>query len=140
MIFDGDPRVGWSHGEQTMLGYGGGDHIDPGIGPDRYLRAAKALRASGKHLAFASFTFDPDEEGSVVVIPDEVVTISARGTPAGTPMSLWPHVVFDGIEEWRKGFGRALSALESRRVEKVVLARRMELELGSPPHLPSLAE
>ena len=140
MIFDGDPRVAWSHGEQTMLGYGGGDHIDPGIGPDRYLRAAEALRASGKDLAFASFTFDPDEEGSVVVVPDEVVTIPARGIPAGSPVSLQPDVVLDGIEEWRRGFDRTMSALESGRVEKVVLARRMELELGSPPHLPSLAE
>lgn len=140
MTFDGDPRVAWSHGERTMLGYGGGDPIDPGTGPERYRRAAEALRDSGKSLAFASFTFDPEEEGSVVVLPDEVVSISTRGIPVRRPVSLQPQVVSDGVEEWRRGLRLALAAVESGDLEKVVLARRTELDLGSAPHLPGLAE
>jgi menaquinone-specific isochorismate synthase len=140
MTFAGDPRVVWSHGERTLLGYDGDDPVDPGNGPDRYQKAAEALRESGKDLAFASFTFDPEEPGSVVVIPDEVVSITARGIPKGQPASLQPEVVSDGIEEWRQGLSRALVALESGEVEKVVLARRTLVELGSEAHLPSLAE
>lgn len=123
-----------------MLGYGGGDPLDPGTGPGRYQRAADSLRESGKDLAFASFTFDPEEPGSVVVIPDEVVSIATRGIPAGNPGSLDPQTVSDGIEEWREGLSKALAALESGEVEKVVLARRTLVDLGSKPHLPSLAE
>lgn len=140
MISDGDPRVAWSHGEQTMLGYGGGDHIDPGVGPDRYLRAVETLRASGKDLAFASFTFDPDEGGSVVVIPDEVASISGRGIPAGPPSQPRLRVASDGIEEWRAGLARAREALAEGLVEKVVLARQAEVEVVPVPHLPTVAE
>lgn len=132
--------MAWSHGEGTILGYGGGEPVDPGTGADRYRRAAEALRESDSDLAFASFTFDPEEPGSVVVIPEEVVSIATRGIPAGGPESLRPEVVSDGIEAWRHGLSRALAALESGEVEKVVLARRTLVELASRPHLPSLAE
>lgn len=139
MSFDGDPRVVWSHGERTMLGYGGREH-DPGAGPERYRRAAEALRSSGHSLAFASFTFDPDEEGSVVLVPEKVVSITARGIPAGRPASPALTVLSDGVASWRTGMETALDALAEGIVEKVVLARQVDVELDSEPHLPTVAE
>jgi len=139
MSFDGDPRVVWSQGERTMLGYGGREY-DPGIGPERYRRAAEALRSSGHSLAFASFTFDPEEEGSVVLIPAKVISITARGIPAGRPGSPGLTVLSDGVASWRVGMEAALDALAGGIVEKVVLARQVEIELDSEPHLPTVAE
>lgn len=139
MSFDGDPRVVWSHGERTLLGYGGQVH-DPGIGPERYERAADALESSGHSLAFASFTFDPEEAGSVVLIPEKVVSITASGIPAGRPRSMGLTVVSDGVAPWRAGIRSALDAVAKGRVEKVVLARQVEIELDSKPHLPTVAE
>lgn len=140
MNFEPEPRVIWSHRERTMLGYGTADVFDPGTGLGRYSRAAKALQDSGKALAFASFTFDPDQEGSVVVIPEEVVPITGRGIPTEGPAPQGFDVVDDGVEAWRRGFRQALEAIESGTVEKVVLARRVELALTSPPHLATVAE
>lgn len=134
-----DPRVVWSSSETTLLGYGGETH-DPGAGPGRYERAAQALRHSGQALAFASFTFDPDEEGSVVVIPEKTISITARGMPAGQPSSSELRVVSYGIAAWRAGLARAEEALTGGKVEKVVLARQTEVELAPAPHLPAVAE
>jgi menaquinone-specific isochorismate synthase len=138
MSFDRDPLVVWSHGERTMLGYGGQVH-DPGVGPERYRRAAEALGSSGHSLAFASFTFDPEEDGSVILIPEKVVSITARGIP-GRPGSSGLTVVSDGVDAWQAGMGAALDALAEGSVEKVVLARQVEIELDSQPHLPTVAE
>lgn len=135
----GDPAVIWSHGEATLLGYGGKRH-DPGAGPGRYESAARALRSSGAGMAFASFTFDPDEEGSVVIIPEKVIAITSRGAPA-LPLNEWRlRMVSDGIDAWRAGLGRAVEALAEGLVEKVVLVRQARVAVDPAPHLPTVAE
>jgi menaquinone-specific isochorismate synthase len=131
--------VVWAHGRATLLGYGGERH-DPGTGSGRYERAARILGSTGRDIGFASFTFDPDEEGSVVVIPEEVVSITTRGIPAGPPSHPAVRVVCDGIETWKVGLVGAQGAIAEGIVEKVVLARQVELEVSPGPHLPTVAE
>ncbi|MGH8945804.1 MAG: isochorismate synthase [Acidimicrobiia bacterium] len=133
-----DPRVIWSQGGASILGYGGERH-DPGTGPGRYEVAAALLRSSGQDLAFASFTFDPQDEGSVVVIPEEVVSTPIRGIPSRPGSSSRLRVVSDGIEQWRGGMERIREALAEGSVEKVVLARQVEIEVDPGAHLPTLA-
>ena len=133
-----DPRVIWSRGGATILGYGGERH-DPGTGPGRYEAAAAILRSSGRDLAFASFTFDPKDEGSVLVIPEEVVSTPVRGIPSRPGVSSRLRVVSDGIQQWRAGMERIREALAEGSVEKVVLARQVEIEVDPGAHPPTLA-
>lgn len=95
--------------------------FQPGVGPDRYLRALNWLRESGLPVALAAFTFDPDEPQSIVVAPT-----GRAGPPEASPLPE-ATVVSDGRAHWEKGFDQARAALESGEVKKVVLARRVEL-------------
>jgi menaquinone-specific isochorismate synthase len=133
-----DPRVVWSHDGVTLLGYGGESH-DPGAGPGRYEKAADLLRSAGRRLAFASFTFDPEAKGSVVVIPDEVTTISAP-IPTRPRGHSRIRVVSDGVDEWRQGMKRVRDALAEGIVEKVVLARQVMVEVDPGPDRVTVAE
>lgn len=108
-----------------MVGEGLIRSFDPGTGPDRYEKALVALRESGLPVGFASFTFDPDLEGSVVLVPDSTVEIGTselaqlnRPIPPG-------QVVANGSEEWIEGMGRALTHLQTGELEKVVLSRQV---------------
>ena len=124
----------WSDHEKVLVGQGEVEVIDPGAGAGRYERAQDAVRASGRELGFASFTFDPDAPGSVVLIPGTVVATdwatalgddTAGAGPAG-------RVTSDGIEEWRRGFAVASEQLLAGEIEKVVLARRLKAIFDSP--------
>jgi menaquinone-specific isochorismate synthase len=116
----------WVDDEGTLTGHGPHVVIDPGIGPGRYRTALEALRASGRPLAFASFTFDASEVGSIVIAPN---TTSLDPKPPSSAPAPSAGVVDDGVEEWRKGFDRAMHAVGDGLVEKVVLARQVVLEL-----------
>lgn len=112
----------WVDEEGTLAGQGRIELIDPGPGPDRYRRALASLRASGRSMAFASFTFDPDETGSVLAIPES----TERGNPLpGWDMTPAVEVVDDGVAVWRTGFEKSMLEIETGRVEKVVLARKV---------------
>lgn len=95
--------------------------LDPGSGPGRYHRALQLLAETGADLAFASFTFDPDEEGSVIIVPERVensFAALAGARPHGT-------IDEDDAERWPKMVNEALVEIERGRVEKVVLSRRL---------------
>ncbi len=100
--------------------------FDPGVGPDRYRTALEGLRESGREVAFASFTFDEEEPGSVVIVPETVgmehVAPGSDGGEAGI-------VVDDGIAAWRDGYRKAMAAIGSGQLAKVVLTRRVEIEM-----------
>jgi len=116
----------WVDEEGALVGHEPITVIDPGVGSDRYRSAHETLRASGRSVAFASFTFDTTEPGSHVVIPD------VAGLEPSLPASPAPHglrVVDDGVETWRTGFEKAMLEVEMGRVEKVVLARQVLVEL-----------
>ena len=120
----------WVDNEGVLTGEGPVVEIDPGTGSQRYHRALQALLASGREVAFASFTFDTNAAGSVVSIP--MATRLAPHIEASGPL---PSIISidDGAEEWTTGFEKAMLEIESGRVEKVVLARKVELDFASTP-------
>ena len=112
----------WVDDEGILTGEGAIVTIDPGTGRDRYRRALAALRESGRSHAFASFTFDSADAGSVLVIPERVVLTTSLPVPGSAPGVV---VVDDGVGEWRTGFEKSMLEIETGRVEKVVLARQV---------------
>jgi len=128
----------WARSDTTLIGAGPALRVDPGTGPGRYRRALQALRDSGKDLAFASFTFDAGEPGSVVEIPESVETSGADQAPFERTWS--GRVVSDGEAVWRRGVSRALDAIGSALVEKVVLSRQVDLALDSPVTMRALVD
>ncbi|MFZ0013648.1 MAG: chorismate-binding protein [Acidimicrobiia bacterium] len=120
----------WVDGQGILAGSGPALSLDPGSGDGRYHEALEALRSSGRPLAFASFTFDVDEHGSILEIPETVQHGFADASLTG---SISASVVDDGVDEWRVGFEKAKLEIETGRVEKVVLARQVLLEMDAEP-------
>jgi len=116
----------WVDGDGALVGAGTLNRLDPGSGPRRYHRALDRLRESGSPVAFASFAFDIDEPGSVVVAPEEVEHL--RSLPVSEPRPP-VAIVDDGVDAWAKGYERAMLAIRAGEVEKVVLARQVVVEL-----------
>ncbi|CAN5782374.1 amonabactin biosynthesis isochorismate synthase AmoC [soil metagenome] len=111
----------WARPGLTLAGRGERRVLDPGSGPDRYRRALQLLADTGADLAFASFTFDPGEEGSLIVVPERVDRMFGAlpgDRPTGT-------IDEDDAERWPKMVSEALVEIERGRVEKVVLSRRL---------------
>ena len=116
----------WVDGEGVLTGHGPLIKLDPGVGPDRFERTLTNLRNSGRPIAFASFTFDEAEPGSVMVIPHST-TLEASLSPAATLDGV--TVVDDGITQWRGGFRTAMKAIATENLAKVVLARQVVVAL-----------
>lgn len=118
----------WVDREGVLTGIGELTELDSGTGPGRYHAALEALRLSGHQMGFASFTFDVDEPNSVVLAPEETSLEPGVGDtgPVGEAM-----IVDDGVDAWTKGFRRAMDAVHAGEVQKVVLARQVEIELSS---------
>jgi len=118
----------WVDRDGALAGLGAVAELEAGTGPDRYQTALEALRSSGSEKAFASFTFDVDEPGSVILAPEET-----RLGPIPDDAGVTGHVriVDDGVDAWTKGFRKAMVAVHAGEVQKVVLARQVEVEL--PP-------
>jgi menaquinone-specific isochorismate synthase len=119
--------VAWSSSHRNLLGLGDHLRFDPGTGPGRYHRALHWLRSTGRPTAVASFTFDPDEAGSVVVAPE---TMGAF-TPISAPLPKGT-LIDDGHAWWDTGFTAMSDALRAGSVAKVVLARRTVYVFDGP--------
>lgn len=120
------PTLIWAHEGRALVGTGRVQAFDPGTGPDRYEKALVALQETGRPVGYASFGFDPDAEGSIVLVPDEVTEI-ATGELPHSPVPMSPgRIISDGAGEWMSGIARALESLEARSVAKVVLSRQVE--------------
>jgi len=133
------PILIWSHERMTRVGFGTQLRIDPGTGSERYQRALDALRDSGNDMAFASFTFDPSEEGSIVIVPESVSeSPDVLPTPSDLP-TLNPTLQSDGIKNWQEGLDKALHALDNEAVEKVVLTRQVVVCLEAEPSIGAIA-
>jgi menaquinone-specific isochorismate synthase len=99
---------------------------DPGTGRGRYRGAGLWLESTGREIGFASFTFDPEEGGSVVLAPEAVASgpRPATGQPTEQPP---PVVVDEGRARWETGFDIAMRSIGAGTIEKVVLARQVRL-------------
>jgi menaquinone-specific isochorismate synthase len=125
----------WVDDEGVLTGHGPLITLDPGVGPDRFEHTLTNLRNSGRPIAFASFTFDEAEAGSVMVIPHST-TLEASLPEAGTPTGV--TVVDDGTTRWRGGFRTAMRAIRTENLAKVVLARQVVVALPKglePEHI-----
>lgn len=84
----------------------------------------------------ASFTFDPDEPGSIVEIPESF----DDSLPANRAMlsTLEAKAIDTGEETWRSGIDAALQAVRVGEVEKVVVTRQVDLETAEPVSISDL--
>lgn len=116
----------WVDEDGVLLGKGRNSVLDPGTGPDRYHNALHQLRRTGHPVGFASFTFDTDDSRSLLIVPEAIArqhALSADLPPSGG------RIVDDGVEVWRTGFEKAMLEIETGRVEKVVLARQVRVDI-----------
>jgi menaquinone-specific isochorismate synthase len=116
----------WVDEHGALIGHGVAEMADPGVGPDRFRHGLELVRSSGQARAFASFTFDETERGSILVIPEHITTGGLGVGPGAAPGA---RVVHDGIAEWREGFRLAMEAIDTESLAKVVLARQVVVEL-----------
>jgi menaquinone-specific isochorismate synthase len=138
------PDSAWIDRDVALFGWGVSARIDVGTGADRFDRAMRRLSSFAAPLAMASFTFDENDPGSVVVIPRTLVNVDERGTsfligdsndlpPSVPPTVLPPGRLGDsGLEAWTGLVGDALDAIREREVEKVVLSRLLRANFDGP--------
>ena len=151
-----DPSgLAWVEHGEGLVGWGEAGHIEIEPGPHRFERALDALaetwasmevtdevglRGSGP-VAFGSFTFDPSEGGSVLVVPSVVVGLR-DGRSWVTRIGEQPEFDPTKAEEddrirywgpsapemsWLDAVATAEKAVRNGELEKVVLARDMRV-------------
>jgi menaquinone-specific isochorismate synthase len=133
------PGVAWIRDGLALFGWGEKRRVDPGTGSDRFERAREAIEASAGSIGFATFTFDEEDAGSILVIPETVLEVSERGNrilagepdgiPAGIPLAAMPRgrVGAEDKGSWMEALDLALEAIASGEVEKVVLSRTVDV-------------
>lgn len=110
-------------GETPLVGIEGVD-LKARSGEERYARALESLRSSNAEVAFAAFTFDPAEGGS------KLIGARLGRAPLPTPEEARRgEIVDDGVAEWRRAYREAMRSIQEGTVEKVVLARRVLVEM-----------
>ena len=146
-------------GAEGVVGVGVAAEADVGTGPERFARArdwlaALAPDAAAGPLAFASFTFDPSDGSSVMVVPRIALWRSAGVTrrmrvgadasvldmPVPAPGRTAAERPDAGVrdrpryagstvrdERWLEAVAEALTHIDAGRFEKVVLARDLHL-------------
>jgi menaquinone-specific isochorismate synthase len=154
-----DQRFAFVAGDEGVVGWGVAARIRVGTGPDRFARARRGLEAltgagDTGPLAFASFTFDEDDDGSVMVVPQVAVKrhggVTRRMTvgdgdgrvesqPLAPARQRGGHVALDADgrpryagstvrdEAWLEAVAHALDGIERGAYAKVVLARDLHL-------------
>ena len=137
------PDCAWLRQDLALFGWGTNTRIDPGVGPDRY-RRAREIAAEANSIVFASFTFDEDEPGSVLMLPDITLRVDpwgkqfVEGDESMLPLERdFPEPPMGDVADpdtdgWSKGAATAMGAIERGTVEKVVLSRAVDLEFGGP--------
>jgi len=123
----------------ALFGWGESSRIDPGIGSDRFERAREALEAIPGSIGFATFTFDEDEPGSVVIVPETVLEVRDGGGRMLTGEfdqisqafadSAMPRgrVSVEDKDSWKSAMELAMQSIARGEVEKVVLSRTVEM-------------
>ncbi|HEX2051092.1 MAG TPA: isochorismate synthase [Actinomycetota bacterium] len=123
----------WARDGRALVGHGENARIDPGTGPDRFERAARAAARAlaehpGAHVAFGHFTFDERRDGSVVVVPERVDDIVYEPSGAAGPVER-DRIRYAGSSvaevSWLEAVDAAVARIGRGDVGKVVLARDM---------------
>lgn len=115
----------WWHGGAGLVGSGPIRRMDVATGPDRgrdaFKRLRDVLRPDG--VAFASFTFDPESEGSVLLVADRLDRIDTLPAPSGGQDR--PRFAGARMDEmrWMEEVARTVELIATSEVSKVVLAR-----------------
>jgi menaquinone-specific isochorismate synthase len=168
-VLDGLPRpdvVAWVHQGAGLAGWGEATRITLPAGEDRFTAGEKWLRTvfdatdiddqvgtrgSGP-VAFGSFTFDASSDGSVLIIPRNVVgrdgrgrawltTVSEPGEPADKPPAGLAPRPPEGLNwregslpgpRWEQAVAEAVSAIREGDLRKVVLARDVFATAAEP--------
>ena len=155
--------LAWLSEALTLVGVGRCVVIDPGTGPDRFRRGAEEvasvlkgaqisdevdLPGSGP-VVFGSWTFDEESPGSRLVIPSNVygfgeglawrTTVAFDSEPPETPAER--HLERPGLDPqgWMHAVEQAVNAISAGALEKVVLARKVEVEAAEEIHQGELA-
>jgi len=164
-----DERFAFVRDGKGVIGWGVAARIEVGTGPERFLRAREGLATvldggsagatdAPRPLAFASFTFDPDEDGSVMIVPSVAVvrrggatwrieagdgrdlpTGSVEQTPADAAADRPRYggsTVRDDV--WLESVARALEGIGAGSFAKVVLARDLHLWSRAPFDVPAV--
>jgi menaquinone-specific isochorismate synthase len=138
------PDSAWIHRNMALFGWGISSTIDAGTGADRFDRAMRRLTSTAAPLAMASFTFDENDPGSVVVIPRALLQVDRDGArfligdgndlplPAAPAALPGGHLGDGGFAGWTALVEEALEAIGEREVEKVVLSRRLSALFDQP--------
>lgn len=159
-----DDAFAWVHGGDGLVAWGRSAEIRTS-GPDRFADAAAWWRELSAHavvrdevdapgsglVAFGSFTFSDDGEGSVLVVPEVVVgrrdgitwvTVIGSGIAAipevratAAPLEPAGAVFADGPvdgEAWKLLVAEAVARIGADDVDKVVLARDLVATLDEP--------
>ncbi len=138
-----NPSSVWARPGLTLLGWGVEHRIDPGAGPDRFDKALRQLRATGSPMALASFTFDEERSGSVLIVPEVLIRVDENG--AQPLIGDWGSLPGPGLIEpgnrgrlsppdlnaWMSSAQAALRAIAGSEVEKVVLSRVVEARFAT---------
>ena len=164
-----DERFAFVRDAEGVVGWGVAARIEVGKGPDRFLRAREGLatvldegsanaKDAPKPLAFASFAFDPDEDGSVMVVPSVAVVRRGGATwrigvgdgtdlPAGSAERRFADGAVDRPryggstvrdDVWLEAVARALEGIGAGSFAKVVLARDLHLWSRAPFDVPAV--
>ena len=153
-----DQRFAFVQGDEGVVGWGVAARIPVGTGPDRFARARERLSAltdGASPVAFASFTFDEDEDSSILIVPQ--VTIVRRngvtrrivvdgaavgpsevshGADVGLQADASAEVTADRPryagstvrdDHWLEAVGTAIGRIRAGALQKVVLARDVHL-------------
>jgi menaquinone-specific isochorismate synthase len=155
-------RFAFVTGDEGAVGRGVAARIEVGTGPDRFARAHDGLRTiagSDDVVAFASFTFDEDDDRSVLVVPRTTlvrrggatrrITVGETGDGSGdgdaegradadslpdrTPADR-PRYAGSTVRDdlWLETVAGAVAAIDAGALEKVVLARDLHLWSRTP--------
>lgn len=154
----------WTRDGDGLAAWGRAALVEVGTGSDRFERAAGDLAEAFSSIsrnegdpppiAFGSFTFDPDEPGSFLAVPEVIVRSDENGTvisvvgdtdvpnlverEAGVPVKVRYAGSAISEVEWLDVVERGLKEIRSGQVEKVVLARDLAIWAESDFDLPLL--
>jgi menaquinone-specific isochorismate synthase len=128
----------WIRG-RGLFGWGERVRIDAGTGPERFERAAAAVKRyfaeDPRAIAFASFTFDDRSDDCSVVVPERLVAID-RPLPISDQRVDEDRIRYAGSStselEWLEAVDVAVRRIDRGVLDKVVLARDVNVWSKSP--------